>query len=263
MAAILRGVSTAETLDVSILVPCYNEALNISTLMERLTEAMQGRAERWEAVLVNDASRDDTQRVLDECAKKYPQLAPQRHETNRGMVEGWATGCAAARGRVVVVMDADLQYAPSDVPRLLDELARSGADMSQGYREQTVEQSPMRKVLSKSLSAFLNFAFGTRLRDAKSNFFACRREALSDLLSLRCRYRYFQHLFSMAAVAKGYRIVQIPVVFHPRHAGESFIQNPLAFSLRALPDLPRAWWDFRKLRRESRVRAAEHRSAGA
>ena len=249
-------MSADGTLDVSILVPCYNEALNIPTLLERLTDAMRGRTESWEAVLVNDASPDDTQRVLDECRKKFPQLAPQRHEVNRGMVEGWATGCAAARGRIVVVMDADLQYAPSDVPRLLDELARSGADMSQGYREQTIEQNPLRKLLSRGLSAFLNFAFGARLRDAKSNFFACPRNVLADLLALRTRYRYFQHLFSMAAVAKGYRIAQIPVVFHPRHAGESFIQNPLAFSLRALPDLPRAWWDFRKLRRESRARAA-------
>ena len=189
------------------------------------------------------------------CANDFPQLSPQRHEQNRGMVGGWATGCAAARGRLVVVMDADLQYAPEDVPRLLEELSASGADMSQGYRAQALNFSLLRMALSKTLSGFLNLAFGTHLRDAKSNFFACRREILADLLTLRGRYRYFQHLFSMAAAAKGYRIAQIPVIFHPRCAGESFIQSPIIFSLQALPDLPRAWWDFRRLRRESRAQA--------
>lgn len=246
---------------VSILAPCYNEALNIPTLLERLTTALHGRAESWEVVLVDDASSDDTQRVMAECAGKFPQLRPLRHQSNRGMVEGWATACAAARGELVVVMDADLQYNPDDVPRLLEELARSGADLAQGYREQSLEQSALRLFLSRALSAFLNLAFGTRLRDAKSNFFACRRETLSDLLTLRSRYRYFQHLFSMAAVAKGYRISQIPVTFHPRRAGKSFIQSPLWFSLRALPDLPRAWWNFRKLRQQRRALDAGRENA--
>ncbi len=57
----------------------------------------------------------------------------------------------------------------------------------------------------------------------------------------------------MAAIAKGYRISQIPVTFHPRQAGQSFIRSPLTFSLQALPDLPRAWVEFRRLRRESRA----------
>jgi glycosyltransferase involved in cell wall biosynthesis len=239
--------------DVSIIAPCYNEALNIPTLLERLSEAMRGRPESWEAVLVNDASTDDTQNVLTECARPYPQLSPQTHEKNRGMVAGWATGVSAARGKIVVIMDADLQYAPSDVPRLLDELARTGADMSQGYRAQTNEISLLRNWISKALSAALNLAFGTRLRDAKSNFFACRKEVLADLLSLRPEYRQFQHIFSMAAIAKGYRIVQIPVTFHSRHAGVSYIQSPLIFSVKALPDLPRAWLAFRRLRRERKA----------
>ncbi len=204
-------------MDVSVIVPCYNEALNIPTLLGRLSSAMSGvsftpTAQRigasvvatpltWEVVLVDDASSDDTGAVMSNCAKNFP-ISAQRHEKNQGMVAGWVTGCAAARGRIVVVMDADLQYAPEDVPRLLEELECTGADLSQGYRAETIEHRPLRKFLSVVLSATLNFSFGTRLYDAKSNFFACRREVLADLLTLRGRYRYFSIFFQWPRLPK-------------------------------------------------------------
>ena len=232
-------------LDLSVIVPCFNEEENLAPLVRRLDAAARQEGIETEIILVDDASRDGTRREIEREAAARPNVVGRYHEANRGIVGGWRTGLDAARGKYVATIDADLQYLPEDVPRLYEEARRSDGDLVQGYRRFTKENHFIRHFLSVGLSLFLNLLFGMRLKDIKSGFVLYRREVFADILDYRRNYDYFQHFITIAAHAKGYRIRQVPVTFERRLAGESFITRPVIFSLRVLKEIPQAFSDYR------------------
>ncbi len=260
-----RGRLTAETqsapdaraqaLDLSIIVPCYNEEENLRQLVERLTAILGLFGIRAEIILIDDKSRDRTREVIRELAAACPDVVGVYHEENRGIAGGWRSGLAAAKAPLVAITDADLQYAPEDLPRLYQILKREGqeADLVQGWRIAKTFKGAYRYALSVTFSALLNLLFGTRLRDIKSGFLCTRREIFAAMLETRYRYRYLQHFIVVNAVSKGYRVRQEPILFWDRHAGESFISSPLRFGLSSLSDLPRAFWEFRVKNRRLRA----------
>jgi phenylacetate-CoA ligase len=81
-----------------------------------------------------------------------------------------------------------------------------------------------------------------------------KREVLADVLEDRAHYKYFQHFITIAATARRYKIVQVPVTFDERFSGESFIESPLMFSIEAAMDIPRALWEYRINRRKKAVK---------
>lgn len=238
----------------SILVPCYNEADNIEAFVSRTLDALAVAGTDAEILLVDDGSRDGTLNAIEAMAQRHPEVWALHHETNRGIAESWKTAVAAARAPLVLITDADLQYAPEDIPRLHRLLEGGVADVVQGQRVTTAGGPSYRQALSVAFSGLLNGLFGTRLRDAKSGFLCAPRAVFREMLQTRYRYRCPQHFIVVNAVSKGFRIRQEPVHFGARRAGRSFIQSPLRFALVALTDLPRAFWEFRILnRRRSRA----------
>jgi phenylacetate-CoA ligase len=229
----------------SVIVPCYNEEANLRELVRRTREALALHRIAGEVLLVDDKSRDGTRAVIEELARAHPEVVGLHHEETRGIVEGWRTGLAAARAPLVVITDADLQYAPEDIPRLYHILRREGADVVQGWRIAHNYRDTYRYLLSIAFSFLLNRLFGTRLRDIKSGFLCTRREVFADMLETRRRFRFPQHFVVVNAVAKGYAVRQEPILFWRRQAGESFIRSPIRFGLAALLDLPGAIREFR------------------
>jgi len=221
-------------------------------LVERLGVAFDLHRTSTEVILVDDCSRDGTRAVIRQLVSARPGLVVGVfHDANRGITGGWRSGLGAARAPIVAIMDADLQYAPEDVPRLYQILKREGADIVQGWRIAHNFRSTYRYLLSLGFSFLLNRLFGTRLQDIKSGFLCTRREVFADILQTRYPYRFFQHFIVVNAASKGYRIRQEPILFWDRHAGESFIRSPLRFAARSLTDLPRAFWEFRVLSRRT------------
>lgn len=236
-----------------MIVPCYNEEGNLRELVARLLAILDTFRIRAEIVLIDDCSKDGTGALIAALARETPLVRGVHHTQNRGIAGGWRSGAAAARARVVAIMDADLQYAPEDLPRLYQILLREQTDLVQGWRIAHNFKATYRYVLSLGFSFLLNRLFGTRLRDIKSGFLCTRREVFDDILVTHYPYRFFQHFIVVNAVSKGYRVRQEPVLFWDRHAGQSFIQSPFSFGLRSLVDLPHAFWEFRvKNRRERR-----------
>ena len=240
------GAPTAgvEPLDLSIVVPCYNEEGNLQELVRRTREALALYRLSGEMLLVDDASQDGTAALIRTLAAEHPEVRGLFHQENRGIVGGWRTGLAAARAPHIVITDADLQYAPEDIPRLFHILRREGGDVVQGWRIAHHFKDTYRYLLSVAFSVFLNRLFGTRLHDIKSGFLCTRREVFAEMLETRRRYRFLQHFIVINAVAKGYRVRQEPVLFWRRQAGESFITSPFRFGLRSLLDLPGAALEF-------------------
>lgn len=237
------GIDSAPTL--SVIVPCFNEEKNLPLLVNRINQALGSARIAGEIVLVNDGSRDGTGAVVDLLSKQFQNVRPVHHPVNRGIVEGWRSGLAASSGAWVLTTDADLQYAPEDIPRLYREMQDGGWDLVQGWRKDREDPSRMRELLSVGLSKMLQWIFSMNLEDVKSGFVLYRREVFQDILGFRQHYFSFQSLITVAAHFKGYRIHQVPITFHVRHAGESFIRRPLIFSLRAATDLPKAFFEYR------------------
>jgi phenylacetate-CoA ligase len=235
-------------IQLTILAPCFNEEGNIAELVRRIA-GCRDRLPAFELVLVDDGSRDGTWREIQKAREQYPFVVPVRHVGNLGLVAGWRSGLAASRGRLVVTIDADLQYRPEDIALLLEKMRDADVDLVQGAREVEVQRSALRRTLTAGFSRVLNSLFGMKLKDNKSGFILYRRDVMADVLATRFRYRFFQHFVTVAAHAKGYRIAQTLVIFDPRHSGESYIRRPVRFALRSLRDLPFALWEFRLAKR--------------
>ena len=233
-------------IELSVVVPCYNEAGNLPELVTRLLGVFEKRKVGGEIVLVNDGSRDHTGAVIDALAAAHPEVVPVHHHQNQGLAAGWDTGVAKSSGLYVCLIDADLQYQPEDVARLHRELLHARVDLVQGYRSSIGRQRDSRYHLSKGLNTLLNTLFGMRLRDNKSGFVIARRETLADILHHRYEYAYFQTFIAVSAHAKGYSIREIETVFETRLVGQSFIPSfPLGLILRVFADLARGFVEFR------------------
>lgn len=220
--------------DVSVLVPAKDEAENLPLFMEQAEQAFAGSGARFEVIVVDDGSVDDTWRVLQELAGRYTFLRPVRHRTRRGIADALRTGYLHARGGVLVFYPADLQYLPEDIPRLVDPILRGDADMVTGYKVGQYEKAAVSNVynwLSRKL-------FRVRVRDLNS-VKAYRREIM-DVLPLRPDWH--RYMIVMAA-AEGFSLAEVPVPLYPRHAGRS------KFGIGRIPvgvlDMLSVWFELR------------------
>ena len=234
----------------SVLIPCYNESTNLPVLVERLEAVLNEELDvEFELVLVDDGSTDDTWEVAERLADEKPWIVPVRHETNRGMSEGWATALAASKGEHVLTMDADLQYRPEDIPLLWRRMLDEKADIVQGWRLSSPGGSRVRRGLSRLFSLVLQLLFGTNLNDVKSGFILYKRKVMEEIMEDRHHFKFFQHFPTIAAHERGYDVVEVGVVFDRRHSGESFIGNVWSFGLASLGDFPKAVKLYRRRRR--------------
>jgi phenylacetate-CoA ligase len=233
--------------DLSVVVPCLNEELNIPELVERLLQTFDAGQLRGELILVDDGSVDGTARVIREAMRSHPtQVAGVFHHLNQGLAAAWRDGVAVTRAPTVAVMDADLQYQPEDVLRLYRTLMGHGTDIVQGWRSPISRPRDARYYFSRVFSALLNGAFGMKLRDNKSGFVCCAKQVFQDLLAYEGRYAYWECFIMVAAHAKGYSYREIEIRFEPRKQGTSSLAGAaLRASSRSLLELLKALWEYR------------------
>ena len=227
-----------KNIELSVIAPALNEEGNLELLAKRTLNVFNKLRVKGELIVINDGSTDRTPDVLNSLSKKYNNIAKITHAKNRGIVESWKSGLKKARGKYVVTIDSDLQYLPEDIEFLYKKITNSNTDVVQAARFQSEEPYGIRQILSLALKAVLNTIFSLKLDDPKSGFVIYKKEAFKDILNYRNKYHYFQHLITVAAKAKGYKILQINVKFARRHSGKSFLANfPLKFIINAIIDL--------------------------
>ncbi len=244
MAKSAPGVSVPE---ISIIVPCFNEELNIPELTRRVLGVFEKGELSGELVLVDDGSSDGTARVIREQVQANPGVVVgQFHPKNKGMAQAWRTGVLAARAPTITVIDADLQYQPEDVLRLYRTLMDHSLDVVQGWRSPTGRRRDRRYTISRGFNTLLNGAFGMSLQDNKSGFVCCAREVMLDLLSYKGHYRYWQSFIMVAAHAKGYSYREVETLFEERRQGVSFLEKgAYRASIASIIDLGKAVWEYR------------------
>ena len=233
--------------ELSVIVPCFNEEPNIRELTRRVLLTFERGELKGELVLVDDGSSDGTGDVIRQVASEHPeQVIGCYHAANRGLAHGWKTGVSAARGAVVGLIDADLQYQPEDLLRLYRELNEHSVDVIQGWRSPVGRERGARYRLSRGLNRLLNTTFGMDLQDNKSGFVVCAKEVLEDLLTYHGSYFYWQSFVMVAAHAKGYSYKQVETLFENRRAGTSFLEgNTTKAVARSFVDLAGATWEYR------------------
>lgn len=237
----------ASPADLSVIAPCLNEELNVPELVRRTLGVFDRGNLDAELVLVDDGSTDKTRLVIERYAAEYPgRVVGRFHEVNRGIAAAWRSGVEVARGSRVAVIDADLQYQPEDLLRLLRALDEFHVDVVQGWRSPVGRERGTRYNVSRTFNWMLNAAFGMRLRDNKSGFVMASKDVMDDLLTYAGAYAYWQSFIMVAAHAKGYSYREVETLFENRRAGTSFLTgNTARVSWLALLDLVKALREYR------------------
>jgi len=225
---------TTPHVDVSVLVPAKDEAENLPLFMQLCDEAFRGRAERYEVIVVDDGSSDDTPAVLAGLKAKYPFLRSLRHRSQRGIADALRSGYLAAKSDILVFYPADLQFKPEDIPRLVAPILAGESDMVTGYKQGAYEKA----FVSGIYNGLSRTLFHVPVRDL-NNVKAYRREVMDDQPARPDWHRYMIVL----AAARGYTVTEIPVPLYPRHAGKS------KFGLSRIPvgvlDMLAVWFELR------------------
>ena len=229
-------------LDLSVVVPLYNEEESLPYLVEQLTDALRPSAERFELVLVNDGSSDRTAEVLEQLSHEVPELVAVLLRKNYGQTAAMAAGFDVAQGDVIVSLDGDLQNDPADIPMLLAKL-REGYDLVSGWRHQRQDAALQRKLPSRIANRLIGRVTGVKLHDYGCSLKAYRREVLSDMRLYGELHRFLPAL----AFIEGARITEVKVNHRARQYGSS--KYGIDRTFRVLMDLLTVWFMKRFLTR--------------
>ncbi len=201
-------------LQLSVVVPAYNEVENTPVLVAELLTALAATGRTWELLLIDDGSADGTGEAMEAAAAAEPRIRVLRLARNAGQSAALAAGLVRARGEVIVTLDADLQNDPADIPRLL--AALEGADVVSGVRAKR-NDTWIRLVSSRIANATRRAALGDSVTDIGCSLKAYRREMLADLPMFVGVHRF---LPAMCAF-RGARVVEVPVNHRARTMGVS------------------------------------------
>ena len=229
-------------LDLSVVVPLYNEEESLPHLVEQLLTALRPSGERFELVLVNDGSNDRTAEVLERLSRDIPELVGVLLRKNYGQTAAMAAGFDVARGEVIVSLDGDLQNDPADIPMLLSKL-REGYDLVSGWRHQRQDAALQRKLPSKIANRLIGRVTGVRLHDYGCSLKAYSRDVLSDMRLYGELHRFLPAL----AFIEGARITEVKVNHRARQFGSS--KYGIDRTFRVLMDLLTVWFMKRFLTR--------------
>jgi glycosyltransferase involved in cell wall biosynthesis len=197
----------------SVVVPAWNEEESVPRLVAEV-EAALAPAVRFELLVVDDGSTDATRARLLELAQKRPFLRVLALDRHRGQTAGIAAGIAAARGDVVVTLDADLQNPPGEIPKLLAALDR--ADAVVGYRAVRNDDG-IRRWSSRIANGVRNRITRETIRDTGCSLKAFRAAHLREIPLFEGMHRFLPTLLKM----RGRTILEVPVEHRPRSAGVS------------------------------------------
>jgi glycosyltransferase involved in cell wall biosynthesis len=201
---------------VSIIMPVFNEAGNIAICCEKLSQVLEGLALDYEVIAVNDGSKDHSLQELLEQAERYPRLKVVDLHRNYGQTAAIMAGIDHAVGEIVIMIDADLQNDPEDIPALLAKL-EEGYDVVSGWRKDRQDEAIRRNLVSRLANRLISRVSGVPLNDYGCTLKAYRREILNGMRL----YGEMHRFIPIYASWMGAKITELPVRHHPRRIGQS------------------------------------------
>jgi dolichol-phosphate mannosyltransferase len=220
-----------------LVLPTYNEADNVEAIVGASMEVLRRAApEGFRILVVDDGSPDGTGRLADRLAARHPEVGVLHRPGKGGLgpayLAGFATALAGGAG-CVMEMDSDFSHDPADLARLLDAVD-AGADVALGSRYVrgggVTQWNALRRAVSRGGCRYAQAVLGLGVRDLTGGFKCFRREVLEaiDLPSVRSQGYAFQVELTYRAVRRGFRVVEVPIVFHERREGASKMSGRIA-----------------------------------
>lgn len=206
-----------DPIDVSVILPAFNEADSVRGIYEQVIRVFEGQAYEYEVIFIDDGSTDGTWGLIRDIAQSDPRVRALRHRRNFGKASALANGFVYARGEIIVTSDADMQYDPHDMLRLIDKVIE-GADVVSAYK--VLRRDPLSKrIPSKFFNYFVRSTTGVQLHDMNAGLKAFRYEAAEDLV--RYGYGELHRFFVVLAARRGYGVAEVPVESLYRENGKS------------------------------------------
>jgi glycosyltransferase involved in cell wall biosynthesis len=204
---------------ISVVIPAFNEEGNLIRLHQLLTETLTPLEQPYEIIFVNDGSTDGSAEILDDLFERDTFVQVIHFQQNFGKTPALTAGFQYSRGGVIFTLDADLQDDPAEIPAMLNKL-NEGYDLVTAWRHQ--RQDALDKTLPSRMFNWAVSTFsGVRLHDFNCGFKVYRR-GVTEQIKL---YSDFHRFIPVLAARKGFRVAELPVQHHLRHAGESKYGN--------------------------------------
>ena len=200
---------------ISIVIPLLNEADNLQLLHQKLTETLAALNTPYEILFVNDGSTDASANVLDQLFENDPAVGVIHFRQNFGKTAALTAGFRHSRGDIIITMDADLQDDPAEIPAMLNKL-NEGFDLVAAWRhdrQDPVDKTWPSRIFNRVVATFS----GLPLHDFNCGFKVYRR-SVTEQIQL---YSDFHRFVPVLAAGRGFRVTELPVQHHPRHAGVS------------------------------------------
>jgi len=201
----------------SLIVPVFNEEKNLPGLFDAIHQAMDPLPRSWEVIFIDDGSQDSSLAVLKGLFEKHPdhvRLVVFRR--NFGQTAAIAAGIDHARGDIILLLDADLQNDPADIPMMLDKLDE-GYDVVSGWRQDRKDSFITRTIPSRVANWLISWVTGVHLHDYGCTLKAYRRDVLGGFRL----YGEMHRFIPVYAHSVGARIIEVPVKHQPRKFGRA------------------------------------------
>jgi glycosyltransferase involved in cell wall biosynthesis len=205
-----------EPMDLSVVVPLYNEEESVELLHRRITEALRETGLRYEIFFIDDGSRDRTLEIATAIARRDHRLSVVQFRANYGQTPAMAAGIDLATGRVIATMDGDLQNDPGDIPAMLKALDED-TDMVVGWRKNRQDKLLTRKVPSWIANRLIGQVTGVPIRDNGCSLKLYRASVIKRVPLYSEMHRFIP---AMASIV-GARVKQVAVSHHARQFGAS------------------------------------------
>lgn len=221
----------------SVVIPFYNEEAAIPALLSELRAVMDALGAPYEAVLLDDGSRDKTPTLLASAAQNWPECRYVALRPNRGQAAALLHGCREARAPWIITLDGDGQNCPADIPALI--AASATSDMVVGIRQHR-QDSWLRRAMSRLANSVRSKILRDGVRDSGCALKVFRREIVPHFWPIRSLYSFMPAF----AAAAGFRIAEIPVRHRSRQGGVSNYGFG-TFAWRPFTDTLALWWLLR------------------
>lgn len=205
-------------MDISVLVPLYNEAESLPSLHEWIVRVMKAHAFTYEIIFVNDGSTDSSWQVIQSLRKEDNNVRGICFRRNYGKSAALHCGFQAVKGDVVITMDADLQDSPDEIPELYRMIKDEGYDLVSGWKQKRYDNKLTKNLPSKLFNATARRVTGIQLHDMNCGLKAYRQEVVKNIEVFSEMHRYIPYLAKNAGFTKiGEKVVQ----HRKREFGES------------------------------------------
>ena len=213
----MNRVVSGDSVDISIVVPIYNEAENIPELVERTLKALRGLERSFEMILIDDGSTDGSELVYSPLVQDHSEMKVIRFSRNFGQTAAFAAGFDLASGKIIVTLDGDLQNPPEEIGFLVSELEKKDLDLVSGWRKDRQDRALSRKLPSFFANRIISKITGVKLHDYGCSLKAYRSDIVKEVQLYGELHRFIPVLVSM----EGGRIGELPVKHEARKKGKS------------------------------------------